>query len=384
MPYYLLYSLDNEFQKLFKVRADFASDMDWTDDNVARYARFIGSRTKEDGLLDFSPDAVCKVVEYGSRLAEDRNKLSARFAHIADIVSESAYWAQSEGHTAVDASDVTRAIEERVYRSNQIEERIHEAIRNGLIVVNTEGSVVGQVNGLSVVGLGDYAFGKPSRITARVFMGRAGVVNIEREVKLSGPIHDKGVLILSGYLGAKYALDKPLALSATIAFEQSYEGVEGDSASSTELYALLSALAEAPIMQNIAVTGSVDQRGEVQPVGGVQHKIEGFYDTCKARGLTGEQGVMMPRRNLRNLMVREDVVEAVRQGQFHIWAVSTIDEGIELLTGVAAGAVKKDGSYPRGTIHRRVHEKLSGMADRLAQYAASGELAARKDEQESR
>ena len=373
LPYYMLYSMDSDFQKLFKVRADFASDMEWNDENVQRYARFIRSRCTDENLPHFDPEAVCKVIEYGSRLAEDRNKLSARFAHIADTVREAAYWATKAGHVTVEASDVTRAIEERVYRANQIEERIHDAISAGLIVVDTEGAAAGQVNGLSIVGLGDYSFGKPSRITVRVYMGKAGVVNIEREVKLSGPIHDKGVLILSGYLGSKYALDRPLALSATIAFEQSYEGVEGDSASSTELYGLLSALADAPIKQNIAVTGSVDQRGEVQPVGGVSQKIEGFYDTCRSRGLTGEHGVIVPRRNLRNLMVREDVVEAVRQGQFHIWAVSTIDEGIELLTGIQAGQMQPDGSYPEGSIHRRVHDRLSDMARRMLRFDAGAE-----------
>ena len=373
LPYYLLYELDNDFQKLFKVRADFGQDMDWNEENTVSYARFIGARCKEENLPHFDVEAIGKVIEYGSRLAEDRNKLSTRFAHITDIIREAAYWAQQAGHQTVAAADVQQAISERAYRSKLVEDRIHEAIAAGTIVIDTVGSVVGQVNGLSIIGLGDYIFGKPSRITARAYMGKTGVVNIEREAKLSGPIHDKGVLILTGYLGAKYALDQPLTLSATIAFEQSYEGVEGDSAASTELYALLSALAEVPIKQNIAVTGSVDQRGEVQPVGGVTSKIEGFFDTCSILGLTGEQGVIIPKRNLRHLMLREDVVETVRQGKFHVWAVDTIDEGIEILTGVEAGTPDPSGQYPEGSIHRRVHDKLKRFAENLA----SLELAAK-------
>jgi predicted ATP-dependent protease len=300
MTYYMLYSLDEQFEKLFKVRADFAVQMDWSDENEAQIVRFIHHQCEEDGLPHFDLSAVAQVVEYSARLVEDQRKLTTRFAHISNIVVEAAYWARQAGHNMVTADDVTRAIDERVYRSNQYEELLREMITDGAIMLDTTGSAVGQVNGLSVVILGDYMFGRPTRITAQTFQGRAGVVNIEREARMSGRIHDKGVLILSGFLGGRYAQDKPLSLSATVAFEQSYEGVEGDSASSTELYALLSSLADLPIRQSIAVTGSVNQRGEIQAVGGVTAKVEGFFDVCRAMpgGLNGEQGVILPEANV--------------------------------------------------------------------------------------
>ena len=313
---------------------------------------------------------MAKVIEYSGRLVEDQRKLTTRFAHVADVIQEAAFWAgqaRRPGPTTVGAADVQRAIDERVYRSNQYEERMREMITDGTIMVDTSGAAIGQVNGLAVLELGDYAFGRPSRITCRTYQGRAGVINIEREARLSGRIHDKGVLILTGFLGGRYAQDKPLSLSASIAFEQSYEGVEGDSASSTELYALLSSLADLPIRQNIAVTGSVNQRGEIQAIGGATTKIEGFFDVCRATpgGLTGDQGVILPATNVSTLMLREDVVEAVAQGQFHLWPVRTIDEGIELLTGLEAGRRGPDGAYPPDTVNGRVDRRLRELAEKL-------------------
>ncbi|MFQ5887053.1 MAG: Lon protease family protein, partial [Anaerolineae bacterium] len=368
LTYYLLYAYDEQVQKLFKVRADFAPDMDRTRENMMKYALFIGARCQEENLCHFDLSGVAKVVEYGSRLAEHKEKLTTRFAHIADIVREASYWAGQGGTDLVTAAHVQKAIEEKVYRSNRIEERVRELIEEGTLLVDTEGEVVGQVNGLSIVSLGDYDFGKPSRITAKTYLGKAGVINIEREAELSGRIHDKGVMILSGYMGGKYAQDKPLSLSASLCFEQSYEGVEGDSASSTELYALLSSLSGFPLKQDIAVTGSVNQQGEVQPVGEVTKKIEGFFDVCRVKGLTGEQGVIIPEQNVRNLMLREDVVEAVEKGQFHIYPVRSIDEGISVLTGQEAGGRQPDGTYPPGTVNYEVDKRLGELAERLKEF----------------
>ncbi len=366
--YYLLYNLDEDFQKLFKVMADFAVQMDRTPENERQYALFIKSRCEEEGLKHFDRTAVAKVVEYSSRLVEDQEKLSTRFGTICDLIREANYWATRNGHQYVTAEDVRQAIEERVYRSNRVEERIRELIEDGTILIDTEGEVVGQVNGISLVTLGDYTFGKPTRITARTFMGQKGVVNIEREAEMSGRIHSKGVMILAGYLGGKYAQDVPLTLSASIGFEQLYEEVEGDSAASTELYALLSSLSGYPLKQGIAVTGSVNQHGEVQAVGGVTQKIEGFFDVCKIKGLTGEQGVIIPAKNVKNLMLREDVVEAVREGKFHIYAVETVDEGIEILTGVEAGERREDGTYPEGTVNWAVQKRLLELAEKWREF----------------
>lgn len=312
------------------------------------------------------------MVEYGARLSGDQTRLTTRFMDIADLTREASYWAGRNGHLLVTSDDVQQAIAEKVYRSNLWDERLRDLISDGTVMVDVSGEVVGQINGLAVMSVGDYVFGKPSRITARVFTGQAGIVNIEREAKLSGRIHDKGVLILSGYLGGQYADRAPLSLSATIAFEQSYEGVDGDSASSTELYALLSSLAQTPIKQQYAVTGSVNQRGEIQAIGGVNHKIEGFFDVCNAIGLTGEQGVLIPPQNVRNLMLHEDIVEAVRAEKFHIFSVATIDEGIELLTGVAAGKRQEDGSFPEDTIHGRVERRLKTIREQLKPSDISG------------
>lgn len=371
--YHLLYNLDSDFRKIFKVKADFGTLMDNSPENVRQYACFVRKICLEDRLLPFDSGGVGALVEYGVRLAGRQNKLTTQFNEIADLVREADYWARKDGSSVVREEHVDRALEEKVYRVNLIEERIQEMIADGTILIDTESAVVGQVNGLSVHDMGDYAFGRPSRITARVALGRAGIINIEREAALSGSTHDKGVLILTGYLRGKYAQDKPLSISGSICFEQSYSGVDGDSASSTEMYALLSVLAKLPIRQEIAVTGSMNQKGELQPIGGVNQKVEGFYDVCRAKGLTGTQGVLIPRGNIPNLMLRKDVLEAVREGKFHIHAAASIDEGIEVLTGIPAGESGLDGTYPPDSVHGRVESRMREMAALLKGFAAGGE-----------
>jgi len=363
--YYLLYRYDEDFRKMFRVKADFDSVMPRTEENVRRVAAALAAMCRDDGICPCDRGAVAKILEYSARLAESQDKLSTRFGEIKQVLVEASAWAEREGQRVVTARHVQKALEERVYRSNLIEEKIQELIQKGQLYVDVDGAVVGQINGLSVWHLGDYAFARPTRITARAFVGTRGVVNIEREINLSGPIHSKGVLILSGYLGGQYAAQRPLSLSASLTFEQTYEEVEGDSASAAELYALLSVLADVPLQQGIAVTGSVNQRGEIQPIGGVNEKIEGFYAVCKAKGLTGRQGVIIPHSNLRNLMLREEVVEAVREGRFHVWAVRTLDEGLEILTGMPAGQARPDGTFPEGTLHARVAARLEEFAERL-------------------
>jgi predicted ATP-dependent protease len=345
---------------------------------LRKYALFVSTHCGKENLLPFDRGAVSALMEHAARLVEDQEKLSSQFMEISDLIREADYWARVEKKTVVDRETVKRSIEEKVFRSNRVEERIQELIAEGTLLVDTEGAEIGQVNGLSVMQLADYAFGRPSRVTARVFMGRGGMVNIEREVKLSGPIHDKGVLILTGYLGGRYAHDKPLSFSASICFEQSYEGVEGDSASSTELYALLSALSGVPLKQGIAVTGSVNQLGKIQPIGGVNQKIEGFYAVCKAKGLTGEQGVIIPKSNERNLMLKDEVVEAVIAGKFNVWSVETIDQGIEILTGVPAGELQPDGNYPEGSISFLVDKRLRDIVESMKKFSASAEKEERK------
>ena len=381
--YHVLYAFDEDFRKLFKVKADFDTEMPRTDEHIEKYAQFIAGRVEEDKLKPFDRSGVAKVVEYGSRLIQDKEKLSTRFIEIADIVSEASYWASRNGNDRVMSEDVQKAIDEKIYRSNLIEQKIQELIEEGVIMIDTEGEKVGQVNALSVYSIGDYMFGRPSRITARTHIGKGGVTAIDRETKMSGPIHDKGVLILSGYLASKYAQDKPLPLGASLAFEQLYEGVEGDSASSTELYALLSSLSDLPINQQIAVTGSVNQKGEIQPIGGAIQKIEGFYEVCKAKGLTGSQGVIIPHQNVRHLMLKEEVVQAIRDGQFHIWPVVTIDDGIEILTGVPAGEKDADGRYPEDSVHGRANARLEEYARILKEFSAPEEEK-KPEEQEHR
>ncbi|HEY78614.1 MAG TPA: AAA family ATPase [Dehalococcoidia bacterium] len=368
--YQLLSMYDEDFWEIFKVKADFNFEIESTKENMLAYAAFLSGCCEECEARHFDPSGVAKVIEYSARIVADQERLSSRFAQIKDWIEEANYWASRDNAKYISASHVQKAIEERLFRHNLLDERIRDMINRGTIMIDAEGAVVGQVNGLSVYTLGDIAFGKPSRITAKTFLGRGGVINIERESQLSGPIHNKGVMILSGYLGWKYAQDKPLSLSASLCFEQSYEGVEGDSASSTELYAILSSLSETPIKQNIAVTGSVNQKGEVQPIGGVNQKIEGFFKVCQAKGLTGDQGVLIPNQNLRNLMLREEVVEAVRKGQFHIYSARNIDEGVEILTDVPAGERQKDGTYPEDTINYLVDKKLKEMAERLKGFYA--------------
>lgn len=366
--YHELYSADEDFRKIFKVKADFDSEMARDEQGFRNYASFIESRCSNEKLLHFEPSGVARVVEYGAWLVDDQKKLSARFSDVADIIREASYWARSAGRDVVSAEHVQRAIEEKGYRSSLIEERIRNLITEGTILVDVTGEAVGQVNGLAVIDLGDIRFGRPSRITAKTFLGKSGVIDIERESKMSGKIYEKGVLILSGYLGAKYAQERPLSVAASVCFEQSYEGIDGDSASSTELYALLSSLSKKPIKQGIAVTGSVNQNGQIQPIGGVNQKIEGFFDVCRTLGFTGEQGVMIPVQNVRNLMLRRDVVDAVASGEFRIYAVSTIDEGIEILTGVPAGVREADGSYQEGSINYLVDERLREFAEALKKF----------------
>ncbi|MGZ4380843.1 MAG: Lon protease family protein [Gaiellaceae bacterium] len=372
LVYHLLYQVDGDFRELFKVKADFAPELDWTPEHHRNYAAFVSRWVRENGLRHFDRAAVARTIEYGARLCEDQEKLSARLIEISDIVSEASFWAGRAGHEVVEAADVKLAIRKKEYRSSLLEERLQELVERGTIVIETDGSRVGQANGLSILDLGDYAFGRPVRVSARVSLGRGGVASIEREIKLSGPIHSKGVMILVGYLSATYAEELPLALSASLTFEQSYDEIEGDSASSTELYALLSALSGLPLQQGIAVTGSVDQHGNVQAVGGVTRKIEGFYAACKAKGLTCAQGVLVPAANVRNLMLEAEVVEAVRAGHFHVWPVQTVDEGIELLTGVPAGEPDAAGVYPPGSVHALAQERLRRNAERLREFAADG------------
>jgi lon-related putative ATP-dependent protease len=371
MVYYLLYSMDQDFRELFKVKVDFSVQMDWTDDALQQYARFIGTVCKNEELVDFAPSGVAKVVEESARMVGNQKKLATKFGDIVDLIRQASYWAGKNDHKQVQGEDVRQAVEEQIYRSNQLEERLQEMIEEGIILIDTDEEMVGQVNGLSVLPLGDYSFGRPSRITARTHVGKAGVVNIDRETELGGRIHNKGVMILSGYLGGKYAQNLPMAFSASITFEQLYDEVDGDSASSTELYALLSSLSGYPLRQDLAVTGSVNQRGQVQAIGGVNEKIEGFFKVCKMKGLTGEQGVMIPHSNVEHLMLRDEVVEAVRDGKFHIYPVSTIDEGIELLTGVQAGAQDEAGNYPKDTVNFAVQSRLKELADKVRSYSFS-------------
>ncbi|HEX9920236.1 MAG TPA: ATP-binding protein, partial [Candidatus Methylomirabilis sp.] len=366
--YHLLFAYDEDFNELFKVKADFDTRMDWTEENIKTYAASLWSLCCRERLRHMDAGAVAKVIEHSSRLAEDQEKLSTRFIEISDIMREANHYASSAGSSLVTRGEVEKAIEERIYRSNLIQERINDLIAKGVFCIDTEGEVVGQVNGLAVISLGDFAFGRPNRITVSVGLGREGIIDIERESKLGGRIHTKGVMILGGFLADRYAQDKPLALSARLVFEQSYEEVEGDSASSTELYALLSALSGLPIRQGIAVTGSVNQKGQVQAIGGVNQKVEGFFQICQAKGLTGAQGVIIPESNLSNLMLKEEVVQAAREGKFHIWPVKTIDEGIEILTGQQAGQKRADLTFEPDTVNDRVNRRLRELARQLRDF----------------
>jgi len=362
--YHLLYTWDEEFREIFKVRADFREVMEMEENHRAAYAQWVTKLCKEEGLPPFDREAVERLLEFGARQAGDREKISASHAEVCDLVREADYWARKEDAQLVLGRHVQQALENRIFRSNRIEGEIRELIANGTILIDIAGRKVGQVNGLSVLDIGGYTFGRPTRVTASVAMGQAGIINIERESRLSGSIHDKGVLILSGYLRNRYGQDKPLAISASLCFEQSYSGVEGDSASSAELYALLSRISDIPLRQDIAVTGAVNQWGEIQAIGGINEKIEGFFDVCRVMGLTGRQGVMIPAANLRNLILRSDVVEAVAQKKFHIYPVRTVDEGLEILTGMRAGGVEEEG-----TANQAVSGRLREFAVRLKEFS---------------
>ncbi len=370
--YRVLAAGDPDFREAFKVKADFDSQVDRSQQNIIAFACFISDYCNREGLRHFDNTGVARVIEQCSRMVENQEKLSTRFSDIVDLLIESDYWARQDKAELISAKHVEQAVVEKTFRLNLIEKRLQELITDGTILVDVEGTELGQINGLAVYQVGDFSFGKPSRITAKTFMGRGGVVNIEREAKLSGKSHDKGVLILSGYLGSKYAQEKPLSLAASICFEQSYDGVDGDSASSTELYAILSSLSGVPLKQNIAVTGSVNQNGEIQAIGGINRKIEGFYDVCRTKGLTGDQGVLMPTSNLRNLMLRADVIKAVEEKKFHVFAVQSIDEGIEVLTDVAAGTRNVNGKFPEGSINALVEQTLMHYAERQQQINAAG------------
>ncbi len=368
--YYLLYHLDPDFRRLFKVAADFDEAIDRNAETQLLYARLVGTLVRRANLLAFDRYAVARVLEHGSRLVADATRLSIRVQDVTDLLQEADHWAREAKHEVVQAIDVQRAIDARIHRSDRIRERLHAEIQRGTILIDTEGDKVGQVNGLSVTTLGEIDFGHPTRITARVRLGKGEVIDIEREVELGGPIHSKGVLILAGFLGARYSSDRPLSLSASLVFEQTYGAVEGDSASCAELCALLSALADVPVKQSLAITGSVNQHGEVQAIGGVNEKIEGFFDICKARGLTGHQGVIIPASNVKHLMLRDEVVRACRDGGFQVYAVRTVDEAIEQLTGVAAGARDSTGTFTKDSINQRVDQRLAALAEHARAFAA--------------
>ena len=380
--YHLLYNLDEEYKELFKVKADFDIRMDRTEKNIHKYASFISSICKEEKLLPLDKHGVAKVVELGSRLAEYQNKLSLRFSDLADVLREASYWASKDDSAVVDAAHVQKAIDERILRTNRIEARLREMIIEGTILVDTTDEKVGQVNGLAILDFGDYRFGKPSRITARTYTGKAGIVNIERETKMSGKIHEKAILIITHYLGSTYATKKPISLSASIAFEQLYEMVEGDSATCAELYALLSSIAGVPLKQSIAVTGSMDQNGEVQPVGAVNEKIEGFFDLCALKGLEGNQGVIIPSRNVKNLMLKKDVVEAVKENKFFIYPIERVEEGLEIMTGMQAGELRDDGTYPEGTLNYLVVKRLTEISDAIKDKKKKKEKKVKNKEEE--
>jgi len=378
--YQLLLYYDEDLRKVFKVRADFDTAMDKTDQNIRQFAEFVKMVTDEENLQPLDRKAVAALVEQAVRMTGRQEKISTSFPVVTDLIREADFLAKQENEPVVSEKHIDKAIEAKIYRSNLVEERIQEMINRGTLMIDVDGGVVGQVNGLAVHALGDYMFGKPSRITAATSMGRAGVINIEREADLSGNTHNKGVLILSGYLRRKYAQDKPLTMSASIAFEQSYSGVDGDSASSTEIYALLSSLSGVPIKQNIAVTGSVNQKGEIQAIGGVNQKIEGFYDCCRHIGLNGDQGVMIPASNVKDLMLRKDVVKAVEGGRFHIYAAKTIDEGIEILTDLKAGIKQPDGSYPEDSINFLVDKRLKELAEEIKRFVGTEDARKKKDD----
>ncbi|MBO1437852.1 ATP-binding protein [Meiothermus sp. CFH 77666] len=368
--YYLLSAYDPDFLELFKVAADFEEALERTPEGEQAYARLIASLAQREQLRPLDKEAVARVIEHGSRLAADAHKVSAALEALLDLLREADHWAAQAQHEVITAQDIEQAIAQQIYRASRVQERLQEAVRRGTLLVDTSGARVGQINGLSVLNLGGYSFGHPTRITARVRLGKGEVVDIEREVELGGPLHSKGVLILAGFLGERYARERPLSLSASLVFEQSYSGVEGDSASMAELCAILSALAQVPIRQGIAITGSVNQHGQAQPIGGVNEKIEGFFEVCRDAGLNGEQGVIIPRANVQHLMLRPEVVEAVARGQFRVWAVDSVDEALSILTGLEAGERGADGRFPEGSLNARVEAQLMAFAEQVRAFAA--------------
>ena len=361
--YHTLLSLDEDFRKLFKIKVEFEEDAPKTEENIKKLINFVKSYCEQENLLDIDKEAMAKIVEYASKLSGDKEKLSTQFSEIGQIVGEASTWAKLDKSKIVTKKYVQKAFDERIERIKKYDTKYSQMIKEGALLINTDGYKVGQINGLTVITIGDYSFGKPSKITANTYIGRQGIVNIEREVQMSGSTHSKGVMILTGYLGEMFAQDKALSLNASICFEQLYGGVDGDSASSTEAYAILSSLSEMPINQAIAVTGSVNQKGEIQPIGGVNEKIEGFFQICNMRGLTGEHGVIIPIQNVRNLHLSDEVIDAVKNEKFHIYAIRTIEEGIEILTGVPAGKKDKYGKFPAGTINYLANEKLAKYAE---------------------
>ena len=365
--YHTLLSMDDDFRKLFKIKVEFEEDAPKTTENIERLSKFARSFCTQENLLDLDKEAMAKLVEVTSKLAGDKEKLSTQFSEIGEIIGEASVWAKKDKQKIISKDYIQKALDERIERIKKYDTRYLQMIKEEALLIDTEGFAVGQVNGLTVIKIGDYSFGKPARITASTYMGKEGIINIEREIEMSGPSHSKGVLILTGYLGEQFAQDIPLSLTANLCFEQLYGGVDGDSASSTEAYAMLSSLSGIPINQSIAVTGSINQKGFIQPIGGVNEKIEGFYQTCKLRGFNGEQGVIIPKQNVRNLHLSDEIIESVKKGKFHIYAISTIDEGIEILTGVPAGKKDKNGKFPLGTINYLAFEKLkkfSGVANK--------------------
>ncbi len=382
--YGFLYNYEDDFKKIFKVKVDFDTEVPLNEKFCNKYASFIKRVCEDENLLPVTREGVMAAIEYGVREAGRTSKITAKIGKIADVVREANFWANKDSAKAISAEHIDKALKEQQLRHDLVAQKIQEMIDENTIFIDTRGEKVGQVNGLSVYSLGDYAFGKPTRITASVALGKAGIINIEREASLSGPTHDKGVLILTGYLRGKYARDFPLTLSASIGFEQSYGPVDGDSASSTEMYAIISAITGIPLRQDVAVTGSLNQKGEIQPIGGVNLKIEGFFETCRAKGLTGTQGVMIPKANIEDLMLKKEVVEAVKKGKFHIWAVSTIDEGIEILTNMPAGKRNAKGEFPPDSVNGCMVKSLREMAEKLQKFGKDKDKNSKKESEKEK
>jgi lon-related putative ATP-dependent protease len=364
--YHLLYRWDEDFKELFRVKAEFDTSMEYSVENSKDFASVIFKIEKEQGLMPLNHDAVGRMLEESCRMADDQHRISIRFGELSKILREADHYARREGFDEIDNSHIDKAIESKYFRSNLIQEKINDLIRRNTLMIDLQDSKIGQINGISVIDLGDISFGRPNKITVSVASGKQGLIDIEREVKLGGPLHSKGVLILNGYLNEHYGQDKQISLMASLVFEQSYSEIEGDSASSAELYAILSSLSKTPLKQGVAVTGSVNQKGEVQPIGAVNEKIEGYFEVCRQHGLTGEQGVVIPKSNMDNLMLKPELVSAVKEGRFHIWAVETIDQGLEILTGNKAGKKLKQGGFSKNSVHDRVDRRIRALNQNLS------------------